>query len=150
MFLLALSKKRVSLCLLEKINFFCCHLRLFTPMPQYLSLDPCCRLQCYSAYSIPIYNCANVIFMVHYGHGGNIVQNTLKSRICNLCIGQRSLVRYLGYIDMTDHQGMTNTPGPGRVSILQRANMSRVLKLFLYFIFLLNTYSPIPLAGTSC
>ena len=57
--------------------------------------------------------------MVHYGHGGNIVQNTLKSRICNLCIGQGSDVRHLGYIDMTDHQGMTNTPGPERVSILQ-------------------------------
>ena len=51
-FFLALSKKRVSLCLLEKINFFCCHLRLFTPMPQYLSLDPCCGLQYHSACSI--------------------------------------------------------------------------------------------------
>ena len=88
-------------------------------MPQYLSLDPCCGLQYYSACSIPIYNCVNDIFMVHYDHGGNIVQDTLKSRICNLCIGQRSDVRHLGYIDMTDHQGMTNTPGPGRVSILQ-------------------------------
>ena len=57
LFFLALLKKRVSLCLLEKINFFCCHLRLITPMPQYLSLDPCCGFQHHSACSIPIYNC---------------------------------------------------------------------------------------------